>query len=690
MRTQQIAEPRLGASLPRLRGIRAWLQGELAALGARPLWLALAALLVVFLLVPQLPLQVRIDVGYEEGIGSDLPYLQGFNTAERDELGSYRWTADGAQIRIPAVGRRPLLVHLSWLPMPTAVRDVSPHGYTLTAGTVSLGWFPLPMEGGAQHIVVPASAVVDGRLTLTFGSETFTLPGDPRTLGARLSTVTLVALEQPGLTLPDWRAALTWLAALVGGWLAIRHALGEGNRRAAGWVLAAGAGLVALAALLDPPRWAFGAGAALIACALAYPLALATRPALPRLADRLGVPRDAASLGWLAVLIIVSFGLRYGGRLYPDSMHGDLGFHHNRFNESVWGLITLVSVNRGVAFPYPPGPYMVVAPLTVIGLEPRTLLQLGAALADAVSIAVVYAIAARVARRRTALLAAGLYGFTAATFMTNWWAFITHIYTQFFHLLLIAALCWALVAWQRPARRPAHWWTLAVGVLLALVVLGHFGFLINTTLLVAGLTAVVWLQSWRGAGWARQVRGPLTLALAGAGAVAVIFFYSSYIPMFLGQIQTAREGGLTAVAGRGPVSRAIMWQRLWWDGFVVHFGLFPLLLMPWGLWRLWRAGQSERGAGPRRTVLWLALGSLAVAAIFAVFPFVAGVTNSPRWLLFIAWIVALGAALAAEALWHRGWWGRLALVAMGAVVLANSAWIWIGPMLWRIRPPEPF
>jgi hypothetical protein len=138
------------------------------------------------------------------------------------------------------------------------------------------------------------------------------------------------------------------------------------------------------------------------------------------------------------------------------------------------------------------------------------------------------------------------------------------------------------------------------------------------------------------------------------------------------------------------VSQSVMLERLWRDGLLVHFGLFPLLLMPWGLWLLWRTGRTEAELGPRRATALLMLLSLGVALVFATFPFVSGVTNSPRWMLFLAWAVAVGAAVATVELWRRGLWGRAAVVVMGAVVLANSAWIWIGPMLWRIRPPEPF
>lgn len=732
MRTEKISAPQARAAHTRAAGwVRESLRAELAALADPALWLALGGLLLVFLLVPQLPLRYRFDVGYEEGPGSDLPYLRGFNTAERDELGTYRWTDDGATILVPGVGARSLLVRLSWLPMPEAALPLAPQRYELVAGGRSLGQLPLRPEGGIQLVSVPAVALASGELMLTIRSDTFTLPGDPRRLGARLSGVAVTALVPAGFVAPAWGPATGWLGAVVLGWLAARHALsgprpgtgaGRGLREGQPWpvfVLTVGAVLVAAAALLDPPRWAFGAEAALVACGLAYPLAIATRASLPPLARRLGVPLDGVSLAWLSFLIVLSFALRIGGRLYPDSMHGDIGFHHNRFNEAMWGLIYIVSVNRGVDFPYPPGPYTLVAPLTLLGLGPRAVLQLGAALADAVSAAVIYAIAARVAGQRTALRAAGIYVFTAATFMASWWSFDTHIYTQFLHLLLVAALVWGLEVWggggeaentgpgpRAPATAPApgarnasagalplrgvRRASLAVGLLLTLVFLGHFGFLINTVLLLGLLVVAVWLASWRGEAWARTARWPLTLTVVGAGLFAGLFFYTAYLPLFLGQLEIAREGGLTAVAGRGPVSRAVMWERLWRDGFVVHFGLFPLLLMPWGLWLLWRGARAEAGMGPKRVVAWLALGSLAVAGVFAIFPFATGVTNSPRWMLFLAWTVALTAALAAEALWRRGWWGRAATLVMGATVLANTAWVWLGPMLWRVRPPEPF
>jgi hypothetical protein len=586
-------------------------------------------------------------------------------------------------IVVGGVGRRPLVLRMHFFPVGPAVVAAGPASLDVYAGPQLLATLPVIAKGSTQTILVPPQS--SGSLTLTLRTQTFSPPGDSRSLGTPLDSVEIRSLPLDGPVTPDWPAALAWLGAAALAWLALRHALGTPAARLFIGLVA----LAALAALIDPPRWAAGAAAALVATGLCYLLAIGLRAGLPRLARGFGVPLDAEGLGWLTTLCVLAFGMRYGGRLYPSSMHGDIGFHVNRFNDAALGLIFILSKNRGVDFPYPPGPYLLVAPFTLAGLSPSLVLQLGAALADAVSVALVYAIARRAMGARPALVAAATYAFTAATLMTTWWSFDTHIYTQLLHLLTIAALCWAMEAWQAGSRRLRLAWGAAVSVLLSLVFLGHFGFLINTALLVGLLTGLTWLISWRGAAWARAARWPLTLAYGGAVVVAGAFFYSAYIPLFLSQLETARAGGLSAVAGRAPVSRATLWDTLWRAGLITHFGLFPIPLALGGIWLMAKGGAAEPGLGRRQVVLALMLGSLAVSVCFAVLPFITLATNSPRWLMFLAWVVALGAAMAAEALWESGWAGRLATMAMGTVVLANTAWIWLAPMLWRIRPPEP-
>jgi hypothetical protein len=391
-------------------------------------------------------------------------------------------------------------------------------------------------------------------------------------------------------------------------------------------------------------------------------------------------------------------------------MHGDIGFHTNRFNEVARGHVFLLSRNRGVDFPYPPGPYIMLAPFTLVRPDPPYLLQLGAALVEGLSAALIYSIVARAGklshawRQRSlpgtlravpssyigvALLAAAIYVFTAAGFMTTWWSFDTHIYAQFLTLLLITVLhdfgLRSVTASPRLAVPLARvTWTAAIFLLCALVFFGHFGFLINTVLLGGLALLLIVPAAWRGAGWARLLREPLALAGIAAGVAALALFYSYYTPLFMAQAQAAAEGGLTGLADRAPVERSRLWEVLWYAGFVQHFGFFPLLLAPIGVGLLARWGR------PALVTVALIAGSFLVSSLFAVLPFITLSTQSTRWLMFSAWGVAIGAAVAGAWLWQAGRAGKVAVATMAGFVLWNTIVLWVGPMLWRIRPPEPF
>jgi hypothetical protein len=366
-------------------------------------------------------------------------------------------------------------------------------------------------------------------------------------------------------------------------------------------------------------------------------------------------------------------------------MGGDINFHYNRFTEVIKGRIFILSRNRGVDFPYPPGPYVLLAPFTLLGLPHRVVLQLGAALVEAVSAALVFVIVALGSSRRTlapALLAAGIYAFTAAGFMTSWWSFDTHIYTQFCLVLLVAYL--ALLA--RTPHQPPRSVPFVLCTLLALIFLGHFGFFINTALLGVMLLGVLWLAARRGNRRARAWFRPLALGYSAAVVAALGLFYSAFAPLFLAQARAASAGGLTGLAQRAPVPRAQLWQVLWEAGIITHFGFFPLALAPVGL-LLWVAGNR---IGKLPPIAPIAAGSFLVSSAFATLPFITQSTQSTRWLMFSAWAVAAAGGATGIALWRRGRVGKLVVWAMGAFMLWSAAILWLGAMLWRIRPPEPF
>ncbi|HWQ12433.1 MAG TPA: hypothetical protein VNL77_06525, partial [Roseiflexaceae bacterium] len=478
--------------------------------------------------------------------------------------------------------------------------------------------------------------------------------------------------------------------------------------------------------------------------ALALLAAGALRPALAGLCRQLGVDAAPGHWRWLALMAVLALATRYGGKIYPDSMPGDIGFHVNRFADVARGTLLIVSRNRGVDFPYPPALYLLLAPLTLAGLERRVALQLGAALLDALSPLLVYVIAvgaltspsplSRAWERgghRWALVAAAIYTFSAAGYMTTWWNFSTHIFAQFVHLLLVAALValwpaltdrgpgtgkkgtgekksrWTSTALTLPRlgprpsgmrspiglRSPIHSprSTVVVLVLLQLLVyLGHFGFWMNMSLLGAlGLAALLW-GAWRG-GVAWGVFRRLLAAFVVAQVLAALLFYTGYAGMLLAQAQAAASGGLTGLAGRAPVSRAMLWTILWDYGLRTHFGFFPLpLALCGGL--LLATGTGRRGGvhEPRALVLGLMAATLAIALFFAALPFLSGSTLSSRWLMFSAWAVAVGAALGARRLWRAGRAGRAVVTAAGAYVLWGTLSMWLGALAWRVRPPEPF
>jgi hypothetical protein len=392
-------------------------------------------------------------------------------------------------------------------------------------------------------------------------------------------------------------------------------------------------------------------------------------------------------------------------------MHGDIGFHAHRLLEVRQGLVMLLSSNRGVDFPYPPALYLLLAPLTLTGLDDRVLLQLTSALFDALSPFLIYTITVRslswaTGSRLTAwhwhtgVLAAGIYAFTAATLMTTWWNFSSHIFSQFAHLLLITTLIvlWPVVCrWAgtsagsidrpvRPAPALVRWrWPILIAlcVLQSFVYLGHFGFWMNMSLLGAFCLAALLLGALR----ARIAWPVFRLFLAGfiiAEAFAALFFYSTYAGLFIAQAQATAAGGLTELANRQSVAPALLWRTLWEAGFRTHFGLFPVPLALCSLFLPWALGARPPG------LIALMTGTFVIALLFAALPFLTGSTLATRWLMFSAWAIAVGAARMAQSLWRSGRAGRWLVVAVSCYIVWGTASMWLTGLAWRIRPPEPF
>jgi hypothetical protein len=782
---------------------------------------ALGLFLALLLLAAQAPLHYTIEIGKDEGYGSDRPIVADFHDPEiSPSTGSnFRWTTQHSLIRLPGVGQRPLQLRLRLLPVSQVVAERGPKEIEVWAGDALVGSLPIrPTSGGIYYLVAPAPPDGSGNQEIELRGTTITPTGDSRAIGTPVDAALVESAGGP--VWPAWGSTLLWLIAALLFWLGLRRAGLAPNAALIGLVV--GILSAGLAAWVDPPRFAFGAtpaatalalgwllmlllnaapeglllagvalvlpaaallaalgsseyenwggpGAAALGVAAALLLAGWLRPALGALYRRAAPPIPPAARAWLMLMALLVLATRYGGKIYPDAMWGDIGFHINRYTEVLQGLVLLLSRNRGVDFPYPPVFYLLLMPFSLLGLDRRVLLQLGGALLDAASPFLVYTLAIcglacasgdRTSARlqRIGLLAAGIYSLSASGFMITWWNFSTHTFSQFAHLLLITALVlildfgFAIYHYPQDTSNPKSKiqnpkWVIALFFLQSLVYLGHFGFWMNTTLLGGmGLAALLvaclrarrseatevapeepaagrppaWTEASisstqvgdrRNAPSARfqspaQPRSiwrsfwNLLAAFVAAELFAALIYYSAYTGLFIAQAQATASGGLTGLANRGPTDRALLWQNLWDAGFRIHFGFFAVPLGLCGVLLLWQRTNDERrtmkevkfGSFVFRhsSLVVLMLGTLIIALLFGSLPFITGSTLSTRWLMFSAWVIAVGAAVTAQLLWRAGRAGRWLLFAMGGYMLWITASQWIGALAWRIRPPEPF
>lgn len=724
---------------------RAEAQTLAASLREGALWRLLAVFTVLLALAAQAPLRYTIDVGEEVGPGSDLPMLRGVFPPENDPRGAFRWTTERALIQLPGVGQRPMRLTLTMFGVNAEVAAGGAQELELWAGERLAARLPVRPTGATYHLLLPAPADWSGDQQIEIRSATIVPSGDERAVGTPLTAIT--AAFAAGPTLPSWQSLAIWLGCAGLAWITLRR-VGFGVP-ATQALLAAPVALAALGALFDPPRFAVGALPALTALAAGWLLILllraapaalwftgiilagvaavcwsigwrgpdielgraalnlraalslaasalllagALRPALSGVAPRLGIVITPRAWRWLALIVLMVFVARYGGKIYPDSMHGDIGFHANRFADVARGRVLLVSRNRGVDFPYPPALYLALAPFTLLDIDRRAVLQLGAATLDALSLILIYALAAaafRRADRRIPLVAAAFYGLAPAGFLTTWWNFSTHIFSQFTHLLLITTivLLWPAL-YDRAARAAPRLLIMAVLIIIQLLVyLGHFGFWMNMSLLGGMSLAALGIAAIRG----HQFR-PALLVYGGAFAIAqaltVLLFYSGYTGLFAAQLAATSAGGLTGLAGRERASFDILWATLWDAGFRQHFGSVSLALAPAGIAML----ATRRGSARTCRIPMLALlgGTLLIALGFAMLPFLTGSTLSTRWLMFSAWIVAVCGAAGGLRLWHSGRAGRLLAAGMGLYIAWLTLTMWLAALLWRVRPPEPF
>jgi hypothetical protein len=643
-------------------------------------WLLTGLLALMLIGAAQLPMRYPIMIGQPDGMASDLPLIDRFYGAEQSSAGRFRWTGARSTIQLNGFGQQPLPIVLRLQPVTAPILALVPSA-EIWSGQRRVAELPIRLDGTTYHLLMPAA---EQPRTIEIRSATFRAPSDERDLGV---PVGMVVVQHSQLGWPDWGVLVAWLAIPMICWCALRRA--EFGAHAAAFACAALSCQITIASALDPPRAALAPLPFTRALLGGWLLLIVLKALTPKLFRALNIPLSTRSLRWLVALAALVFTLRYGGKLYPGAMPGDIAFHTNRFVELLAGRVFLQAPHRGVEAPYPPAAYVMLAPLLLARLTPRAALVLSSALVDALSPLAIYAIvAASAARRlnqRAALLAAGFYAIAPGGMLAAWWNFSTHIITQFSNLLLIAGLVFGVGELQTHARdRSARHQipTLAVLVLLqALVYLGHFSYYVNASLLIASALLVLIAVTLYGRFEPQLMRRMIASAVLAQLLVAG-FFYSFYLALFRQQA-AAVESVATALRDWGSL-RAFIGSMLG-EGLRDHIGLFPAAFVLCGVGRQLLGRDRLRPAAGA-----LLSGTLLIAGTFALLPIFSGANLTTRWLMFSLWALSIAGAPSALQFWRRGYAGRIMAGVIGTYLVWISAAIWLEALAWRIRPPEIF
>jgi hypothetical protein len=708
-----------------MRAIGVWLERELAALAGwlreGELWLGLLAGLLLWSLAYQTTPGQTIFVGGDAATHrryDDAPFLQGFNEPEPGERAvpewwrsselPYRWAKGEAAVVMPGMGSgrwRISVLARSGRPDGSAVES----RWSIGAGP------PVALTiAAAPRVYTLIGETSAGDLRLAMSTPRLVVPNDPRALGLVVQRVTVTGIGQHGPRMPALRLL---------GLLAICLAMGYGlARRLAlprSWsllVVLSAAGV--FAALLIGHRAVLGVFAPALAglAGVCYLLAIGLAPLLAAAARALGLATPVGERNAVLAATVGAFGLRMGGLLHPYARSSDLGLNVNNLIQLIGGDLFLTEglpceAGLGQA-PYPPGQYLVLAPLRLLlGTAPERrhyelLVQGSNALLESCSVALIWLLLRRSgAGRRAALLGAGLYVVAPPLLQSFSVGEFANIFAQ--SLLVPLLLFLALGAPQAHRRE-----VLVPGAALLLaLLLSHTGVALSTLALLAAW-AMLWFglrtrisaglpkpQKRRGGeigarmflrpgaapdrraegmdrGWWQPARlWPLLGGGALAGLLAFVLFYSAFAHL-QGEHQVAvaaqASAGLRCPPGY-PLGEKLIGQLRLAVGLAgqATFGpsgaLAPLLVVGGGLGTLW--------LWLRKTSPGVVLAACWLGTLFSLVTLLAS-DQALRWQHFLFPALCLGAGPLLAAWMRRG---RAGTVLALLVLLYLS---WFGLELW--------
>ncbi|HEU5014105.1 MAG TPA: hypothetical protein VFT66_16400 [Roseiflexaceae bacterium] len=588
---------------------------------------------------------VRVDIG----AWGDQAALFGANGREQDASEGYRWTTAATQLVLPNVSSdlRLLRIHAhGWRPdgqPPPAVR--------LAVNGEAWGAFQTTPDLRIYRVLLPNTSSLTYRLS--FRSDTYQPPGDPRTIGIALDWTELGALGQPAMPavgqyagqalLLVLLALLVWMLALPAAW-------------------SCGALVVCCGALvwanLQQPLWVGQAiGAWLLIAMALIGLTMGVAPWLEHKLSPWMSPWQAR-IAW--ALFVAALGVRLAGSVHPLFESHDIVTHTRWLQALMRGQLYMYSDpgemrNRQIF--NPPGGYVMLAPLTLVLPSIRLVVQVSVALLDAIGGLLLLPIARELRLSATAgLLALALAAALPISMTMLWWGFTTNAMAQAMWVMLV----WVLL---RAVRRPTTATIAVFIVAVAVNLLMHAGALV---ILVVMMGLLVLAGLWRLPPRRRWV-------LFGGVAVAVILLVPIYFTGAVGPVlhPNGNARGISTIDIGESLAKA--WEdrylRLDYTGraWLVGFGLPLLTLLPVGLVQFVTAARRHV---LQRTLIgvWIATCLLFVAAYLSM-------ATLARYIYFSIPLVCLaaGAALATCRRWPAG-----RMVALAVVLLT----VWIGVSLW--------
>ncbi len=603
-----------------------------------PLYLLLALGLLLIALAYQVRAgaELRVDLG----IGPDQPYLSGFNGRESNKQLNYRWSSDRSTLIVPGPGRDQgfdLVMNI------IGYRPAGQLAATLTVTirnntVVTLQPLPYPT---AYTVTIPVNLNTADDLAISFTSNAFSLPGDPRVLGVIFDSLTLIPSPGAGMVRLPTSVTAWLLLALLLLYLTLRH-LRVGWRAA--WTASAALMLVA-AALLVSDRYDLTLFALplLTVTLCAYGMALLLPPVVAWTLTRLGAKPSEAAVRALMLIYLAAFAIKAGGMMHPQFRVLDQGLRAHQVQELIvdpaafWdkyqhistadtsggarsdGLSLLGQWHLRVPFPYPPLAYYLLVPFGL--LWPKSadtdllITACDTALAALASTAAfaLYALAKRgLGSGRAGIIAAAIALFAPISYLHfsdgDW----TYIWGGWVALVYImAAVCLA-----DRAHKPLPFAILSLLAAFALAL--HTA----TALFAAAFVplAIVGLLVMRRQGRFGFPLWPL-LASFLAGAALSLIYYGAYIVPMLTVTLPAIIAHLGSGLGQEQrfLGRPLLvgfWPQVW-----AHFAAWPLPLAVAGLALLmtqrWRVGGEAVEDGVRRFCVGIIIAWAGVFALFS-------------------------------------------------------------------------